>query len=422
MKSQGRKGSGALIELLLLGFTCKLRTWQLRPRQTPQRTAQLRLSFEQKLKVLKDLNSEIFDNTPEEELLDEIQQADECKDKIFLSLAKLDNLGSATPPSSTIASTVTGMPPVGSHIRLPKLTIQPFDGEITRWTPFWESYESTIHKNSSLSAVDKFNYLRSLLRGPAQEAVSGLTLSTANYDGAIEILQKRFGNKQRIISHHVDILMNIEPVTSQNSVKALRRLHDTVEIGVRGLKALGIVSDLYGTLLWSVLINKLPSNLQLTLGRKIGEDEWTLDTILKEIVQEIGAREWASLNPTDSTTPHHRWQRNPPATASTLLASAHPQCCFCSQQHSSEKCQAVKIPEDHKQSLRKNGCCFICLRRGHINRECRTRMCCPNCSGRHHPSTCSESTPVTQKESTTTPSTDSTVAMNPNAASFQPIY
>ena len=47
----------------------------------------------------------------------------------------------------------------------------------------------------------------------------------------------------------MDILMNVEPVTSQNSVKALCRLHDTVEIGVRGLKALGVVSDLYGTLL-----------------------------------------------------------------------------------------------------------------------------------------------------------------------------
>ena len=74
------------------------------------------------LKVLKDLDSEIFDNTLEEELLDKIQQADECKDKIFLLLAKLDNLSSATPPSSTIAPTVTGTPPVGSHTRLPKLT------------------------------------------------------------------------------------------------------------------------------------------------------------------------------------------------------------------------------------------------------------------------------------------------------------
>ena len=79
----------------------------------------------------------------------------------------------------------------------------------------------------------------------------------------------------------------------------------------------------------------------------------------------------------------------------------------------------MKIPEDRKQSLRKNGHCFICLRRGHISRECRTRTHCPNFSVRRHPSICSESTPVTQ-ELTTTPSTDSTAAINHNAASFQP--
>ena len=34
--------------------------------------------------------------------------------------------------------------------------------------------------------VDKFNYLRSLLRGPAREAVSGLTLTVANYDDVLK--------------------------------------------------------------------------------------------------------------------------------------------------------------------------------------------------------------------------------------------
>ena len=76
----------------------------------PTKAAQLRLSLAEKLKVLKDLDTEIFDNTPEEELVDEIQQANECKDEIFLSLAKLDNLGSVTPICSTIAPTVTAHP------------------------------------------------------------------------------------------------------------------------------------------------------------------------------------------------------------------------------------------------------------------------------------------------------------------------
>ena len=37
----------------------------------------------------------------------------------------------------------------------------------------------------------------------ALEAISGLTLTGANYDETIEILQKRFGNKQLIINKHM---------------------------------------------------------------------------------------------------------------------------------------------------------------------------------------------------------------------------
>ena len=35
--------------------------------------------------------------------------------------------------------------------------------------------------------MDKFNYLRSLLKKTAYEAISGLTLASANYQDAIEI-------------------------------------------------------------------------------------------------------------------------------------------------------------------------------------------------------------------------------------------
>ena len=55
------------------------------------------------------------------------------------------------------------------------------------------AYESAIHKNPSISDIYKFN--NSLLERTAHEAVSGLTLTSANYHEAILILKKRFGNK-----------------------------------------------------------------------------------------------------------------------------------------------------------------------------------------------------------------------------------
>lgn len=66
-----------------------------------------------------------------------------------------------------------------------------------------------MHLNSTLSDVDKFNYLRSLLEKLAYDAIAGLGLSSANYGEAIEILKKRFGNRQMIVSRHMENLLNL---------------------------------------------------------------------------------------------------------------------------------------------------------------------------------------------------------------------
>ena len=68
------------------------------------------------------------------------------------------------------------------------------------WTPFWDSYSSSIHENPNLSDIDKFNDLHSLLEKSAAEAISGLKITSANYQEAIDILDKRFGNQQQIVN------------------------------------------------------------------------------------------------------------------------------------------------------------------------------------------------------------------------------
>ena len=60
----------------------------------------------------------------------------------------------------------------------------------------------------------------------ALEVLTGLSLSDANYDESIGILRKSFGNKQLIINKHMEQLLNVDRVSSQDDVKELRHLHD----------------------------------------------------------------------------------------------------------------------------------------------------------------------------------------------------
>ena len=70
-------------------------------------------------------------------------------------------------------------------------------------------------------------------------------LTAANYQEATE---RRFGNRQRIISRHMEIMMNADSVSSHNNVKALRQLYDVMESNVRSLKSFGVTSESYGSL------------------------------------------------------------------------------------------------------------------------------------------------------------------------------
>ena len=144
-------------------------------------------------------------------------------------------------------------------------------GDRKTWQTFWDSFSSPVHRNASLTNVDKFNYLRSLLDGLAHDlnSLTGLPLTQLNYKEATEILTERFGNKQIIvISSHMEALLKLQPVDTMPNVKGIRGALDNLGIQARGLHALGIDSAQYGALLIPIFMEKLPEELRLIVSRE----------------------------------------------------------------------------------------------------------------------------------------------------------
>ena len=135
------------------------------------------------------------------------------------------------------------------------------NGDLTKWTGFWEAFEAAVNSNPDLSSIEKFNYLSSLLENAAREAIAGLSLIEANYAEAVSTLKKRFGGTQQIISKHMEALLQVESVSSSQNVKALRCLFDNISSPMRSLASLKVKDETYGSLLSPVLINKIPPDL-----------------------------------------------------------------------------------------------------------------------------------------------------------------
>ena len=352
------------------------------------------------------------------------------KETLFSALLKADKLlkNSPTTPPTSVAATppATTATPLAkpNSVRLPKLHLRHFNGDLTKWTGFWESFEAAVDSNPDLSSVEKFNYLSSLLENTAREAIACLSLTKVNYAEAVSTLKRRFGGTQQIISKHMEALLQVEAVSSFQNVKALRCLFDNISSHMRSLASLKVKEETYGSLLCPVLINKIPPDLQLIVCRKVPEADWELKTLMSTIEEEIVARE--RLGP---SRPPCRPENKPPPTATTLVAkessTATPLCCYCNQQHRATDCMVVTQVDERKQLLWRAERCFSCLRRGHLSRNCRTTSRCQQCHGKHHTGICSGSTnrgePVSGAAVVPPPATESTTSnLKPSAPEFTP--
>ena len=76
---------------------------------------------------------------------------------------------------------------------LPRLKISSFSGAFEDWPTFRDLFQSIVGSNSSLSAIEKFHYLKTCLEGPAKELlIQPLAMTEDYYPRAWELLSERY--------------------------------------------------------------------------------------------------------------------------------------------------------------------------------------------------------------------------------------
>ena len=270
---------------------------------------------------------------------------------------------------------------VNKRVKLPRLELPEFDGDILKWTAFWDSFKSTIHLNADIAKVDKFKYLKSCLKGEAKNAAAGFSSTDAQYDELVEHLKDRYDDKPYIISSHYTALTKLKQ--AKNETKALRWTFNSIETHLRSLNSLGeIVENNY---LISQVKSKLPEEMNLKLEELRSEEAWTTTLLRKSINRLITARERSEETHTRETDEHEIPQYS---GEGLLTRDVQIKCIFCSAPHWSDECQRYKTVEERKEKIR--GRCFVCLSNNHFFRECTVKKPCFHCKrkGNHHSSLC----------------------------------
>ena len=264
-------------------------------------------------------------------------------------------------------------------VRLPKLDIEKFSGDPKKYRAFRDA-----ERNDDLTDVEKFTYLLSYITGEALRLQNGLALTNENYKVALDLLERRFGSKQVIISSHMESLYKLSAVKSNEATKSLREFYDTVETNLGSLEAISVEPESYGCLLIPSVKGKLPSELNLQLSRKFDAsiDVWKIGDLMKELKLEIEARERIGEgNKSEKRT--HQFE-----TAEGLFAVGSLHCPYCQQEHYPDRCTVVTNVATRKRILQCQERCFLCTKEGHRVKECRSKRTCFLCKGQHHTSIC----------------------------------
>ncbi|XP_021966728.1 uncharacterized protein LOC110861902 [Folsomia candida] len=157
-----------------------------------------------------------------------------------VSVALRDVRNTVIPATATSGSIPTV---VYTNVRLPKLEIQPFHGNYLEWATFKDSFEAAVHSNASVSKVEKFTYLKALLKGEAGRYTADLPLTDAHYDQAWKQLHDRYENKRMIAFATLDKFCSQPKATATS--KSVKDLIDAANRCIRSMELLHCNLDVH---------------------------------------------------------------------------------------------------------------------------------------------------------------------------------
>ncbi|XP_058449300.1 uncharacterized protein LOC131429265 [Malaya genurostris] len=344
---------------------------------------------------------------------DAIKQLAEQQAEFFRHLSANLSFVPQSNSMSTPPANVDHNASIFTDVKLPRMNIPTFSGNILDWPSFYDLFDSAVHKNQSLQNSQKLYFLKTNLSGEAGSLISHLRIEDANYAPALAKLKERYDKPLEIAAQHIQRFLG-QPTMSSASAVSLRALHDVSDEVVRALRAMNCESrDIW---LLYILVEKLdPDTKQLWLQKRadMTDDEINLDKFLKFIDSHSFALK--SVQPIRSRTAFvkstAKYQPRSHALVSTSQQIAQPMCGFCfKKQHHLYQCGKFinSNANERLAYISRQKLCQNCLKQ-HTGEGCKSGNC-RKCNQPHHTRLHEAYNPVVNQ---TTISTSSTLSAGP---------
>lgn len=265
--------------------------------------------------------------------------------------------------------------------------LPPFAGEPELWPGFYSYYEETTEAYNYSNLQNMFRLQKSL-SGAAKEAVGGMMIYPDNVPNVIKELEFRFGRPEILVNDQLSKLKRINHIIDEN-IPALI----SYSTKVKNMTALFIAANLEHYLINPTLLEELVS--KLSMAKKMDWARYRTELGKHPTVADFNdwLNETARLASLIDFNPGAIPKRN----SSKPFVGAVSQgpdgqktfsCHLCQKEHNLQDCESVinMTLAQKMECLRKGSLCFICLKRGHLARDCKQRKVClvNDCERFHH--------------------------------------
>lgn len=266
-----------------------------------------------------------------------------------------------------------------SLVKLPTINLPSFSGAYEDWFPFYDTFNSLIHNDSSLLDIQKFHYLKSCLKGEAANILHCLEISANNYIVAWEMLENRYNNRRIIVQNHIKAICDLPVATKENHI-VLRQIIDGINKHIRALDSLKRPVNSSDDLLLHILTTKLDSSTIKEWETNLTSDHLpTFEEMIQFLNHKCQTLESISKNSRSDAYKHKR--------TITHIATNNKNfsCAFCKQAHTIYKCKSlINLPiEQRIQEVKVKKLCINCLKVGHFISSC-TASNCSKCGKKHN--------------------------------------
>ena len=281
---------------------------------------------------------------------------------------------------------ITSESKLNDNIRLPRLNLPSFSGNVQDWLSYRDLFKASIHNSEILSNSEKLSYLKLSLQGEAAKIIQSIPITDANYQIAWELLEERYSNIKDQVFAHLKRFFSV-PVMQGENPNFILKLVDAANESIRSLETLEQkIEGFSEVVLAYVLLQKLDSSTKIWFERECKKDELPK---IKDLISFLKnyARTLQASKPNINFVTQKKCQKE--KVTSFVSSVKHSKCVCCNDNnfHPLHKCDVFRgFPFNKKiELLRKHKICFNCLSSStHTARNCNSRFFCIFCSKRHH--------------------------------------